>query len=790
MKRFVTISATAMAMPWILAAAQPATISSGQLPDGNIVTVTALNDNILKITNAPAGYKAPQSRIAVLEEGGFTGNTVTSPDGAAMLSTRTGLSAFLTPQGRLIINGGDNRVLTDNGERTTDASGRHSMTLHTFGGPFHGAGERAHRFNLNGDTLSMYNRPNYGYTEGDARNNQMNISMPLLVSPAGYAVVIDDFGEATMTAGNDITYTTVSTQPVSYYFVNSPAGYDSLPEQLADLTGHQPLPPLWSLGYITSKYGYKTQHEVDSVVSALKKGGYPLDGIVLDLYWYGKEEDMGRLDWEPSQWPDPTGMLSKLKKQGVNLVAISQPYVLRNGRGVDNYNELSARGLFGKDSIGGTKEVEIWVGEGGMFDMSNPDTRAWLRERYRTLTDQGITGWWGDLGEPEKHPDGMVHANGLTNREYHNYYGNDWSDIIATLFREEYPDTRLLTLMRAGTTGLQRNNVFPWSSDVSRSWGGMQPQIKIMLGSGLSGLGYMSHDVGGFAIDPEHPVDPELYVRWLQLGLFSPVLRTHSQEFAEPYHYEAQKDIILPLIKARYEWLPYNYTLAYENSRYGMPLVRPVGMYSSHPERYSDIEDEYLWGRDVLVAPVLTAGATGRPVRLPEGLWVNYNDPTQTFRGDTTVTVAAPLDAIPLFVRGGALIPKARYAMKNTGDYRTDNYTVEYYPADECGKTEFSIFEDDLTTPGTIDRMYALLRISADNTDDNITLTAETDGGYAGMALTHHITFEIHNADAPQSVTATSGDKPVKVSHKYSSAARTLTIEATVPGDITIDIRK
>ena len=134
-------------------------------------------------------------------------------------------------------------------------------------------------------------------------------------------------------------------------------------------------------------------------------------------------------------------MLAKLKKQGVNLVAISQPYVLRNGKGVDNFNELSAKGMLGKDSIGGTKDVKIWVGEGGMLDVSNPDTRAWLRERYRRLTDEGITGWWGDLGEPEVHPDGMRHANGLSNREYHNFYGNDWSSIINELFREEYPDT-------------------------------------------------------------------------------------------------------------------------------------------------------------------------------------------------------------------------------------------------------------------------------------------------------------------------------------------------------------
>ena len=166
----------------------------------------------------------------------------------------------------------------------------------------------------------------------------------------------------------------------------------------------------------------------------------------------------------------------------------------------------------------------------------------------------------GDLGEPEVHPETGIHANGLSAREYHNLYGNDWSSVISDLFASEFPDRRLMTMMRGGTTGLQRYSVYPRSTDVSRSRGGLQPQITIMLNSGLSGTGYMSHDVGGFAIDPDAPYDPELYVRWLQLGTFSPILRTHARATAEPYNYPDQQHIILPLIKERYRWLPYNYT--------------------------------------------------------------------------------------------------------------------------------------------------------------------------------------------------------------------------------------
>lgn len=729
------------------------------------VTISPVNPNVIKVTHTPEGTSEEQ-----------------------FLTTPTGIVARVNgTTGEVTIDAGRGRGIYDNGLRTTDSLGRQTITLRQFApSPLFGGGERGYSLDLAGDTLVMYNRQNYGYTGTDPRIKQMNITMPLIVSPRGYAILFDDYAEAQLLTGDPLVYSTISKKPVSYYFIASPEGFDKLPEQVTAVTGRQPLPPLWSLGYITSKYGYKTTEEVDSVVGALKKGGYPLDGIVLDLYWYGKEEDMGRLAWEPSQWPKPEKMLANLRKKGVNLVAISQPYVLNNGRGVDNYNLLASKGMFGKDSVGGVKEVKIWVGQGGMLDVSNPDTRAWLRNRYKQLTDGGITGWWGDLGEPEVHPDGMLHANGLTNREYHNRYGNDWASIIYDLFREEYPDTRLMTLMRGGTTGLQSQAVFPWSTDVSRSWGGLQPQVKIMLNAGLSGLGYMSHDVGGFAIDKENPIDPELYVRWLQLGLFSPVLRTHSQLFAEPYHYkEYEKDILLPLIKERYRWLPYNYTLAYENSATGMPLVRPVGMYAKNPGAYANVDDQFLWGRDLMVAPVLEQGARSRRVRIPEGVWVDYHNPATEWQGDTTVTVDAPLNRIPLFVRGGALLPKADYRMENTGQYRTDRYTIEYFPSQLVTSSQCEIYEDDLRSPSALaDGRYALIDVRAVNTLRGLTFSVSAPkGSYPGMPAKREFTFVVHNADRPASVTSPTA----KVRSSYNEATRTLTVTVT-PTALPLDV--
>lgn len=759
-------------------------------PAGQTVTVSAVTDNIIRVSNCAPGETPAKTRTSVLDSN--TGNvSVSSAPGICVMTTGGGIVVRIdSVSGAVDIVAGPKRVVSDNGLREI-SGGERRLELSTVGeGSFYGAGERGYSFNLAGDTLVMFNKQNYGYTAGEERIKQMNITMPLFISSNGYAVVFDDFAAAKMVMSDPIVYTTESASPVSYYFINGAGSLPDVTRELSALTGRQKLPPFWALGYITSKYGYRTQQETLGVVDTLKRAGYPLDGIVLDLYWYGKEEDMGRLAWDNAQWPDHKKMLSELRNRNVNTVIISQPYILRNGRGLENYNELAAKGMMVKDSTGGPQEVKIWVGEGGMFDVSNPDTRAWMADRYKQLTLEGVDGWWGDLGEPEVHPESGIHANGLTAREYHNLYGNDWSSIIADMFAKEFPERRLMTMMRGGTTGLQRYSVYPWSTDVSRSWGGLQPQITIMLNSGLSGLGYMSHDVGGFAIDPEAPYDPELYVRWLQLGTFSPILRTHAQATAEPYNYPEQQNIILPLIKERYKWLPYNYTLAFENASQGQPLVRPLNFYSPGSHKFDDITDEYLWGRDVLVAPVTVQGATERCIIFPDGLWVDYNHPGRIYHGGDTITYPAPLEVLPLFVRTGAIIPQADYEMKSTEDYKTDSYTINYYPY--LGESSYTLFEDDRkSTSSLTDEAYSLIDFRADASIEGINLTVSAKGTYPGAPKSKKLTFRIYLVDGDPSSVTIDGRKLKRGAWKYdrTTSMLTFTTDWTVSNPLSIEIR-
>ncbi len=753
-------------------------------PQGRTVMVELISDNIVKVCNIPVGSKIPRSASVIAESVPVAGN-VSESGGKKMITTDSGITVTIDGlTGAVTIDAGDGRTLTDSGARD---AGQNSIVLGLTGKcSFYGAGERGHSFNLYGDTLVMYNRQNYGYTGDEKRISQMNITMPLIISSNGYALLFDDYAAAEMiTSQSGICYTTESNRPISYYFIN---GVGSLPEVMKNytaLTGRQKLPPLWALGYITSKYGYRTQSEATGVIDTLKRKGYPVDGMVLDLYWYGKESDMGRLEWDSIQWPDHKKMLADLKRQGVNTVIISQPYILRNGKAVDNYNELAEKGLLVKDSLGRPLEVKIWVGEGGMFDMSNPETRQWLRDRYKKLTDEGVTGWWGDLGEPEVHPESGVHANGESARLYHNQYGNDWSSIIYDLFEDEYPDRRLMTMMRGGTAGLQRYSVFPWSTDVSRSWAGLKPQITIMLNSGLSGLGYMSHDVGGFAVDSIRPTDPELYVRWLQLGTFSPILRTHAQYAAEPYNYPTYADIILPLIKERYRWLPYNYTLAYENASQGQPLVRPLNYHTPSSAKYDDITDQYLWGRDVMVAPVLEQGAADRRIIFPEGTWVDFNNPSDIYEGGDTIMYPAPLSVLPLFVRAGSFIPLAEYDMANTGDYDNSTYTIRYFNVENV-KSEYKLYEDDMTLNNNIETdNYSIITFNGDDTPDRVSIRVAAEKTHADASRAKRLTFILERMRSKPKSVSVNG----KVTEStYDARNHTLKIEVNWNADTPIDI--
>ena len=206
-------------------------------------------------------------------------------------------------------------------------------------------------------------------------------------------------------------------------------------------------------------------------------------------------------------------MIRGLKEKGIKTILITEPFILSTS---DMWEDAINANVIAKDSSGKPLTYEFYFGNTGLIDVFDEKARKWFWSKYDSLIKMGVAGFWGDLGEPEVHPDGMIHASGSA-LEVHNIYGHEWAKMIFDNYQKFYPDQIPFILMRAGYSGSQRYGMIPWSGDVNRSWGGLRSQPEIALQMGMQGLPYMHSDLGGFAGAND---DPELYVRWLQYGVF------------------------------------------------------------------------------------------------------------------------------------------------------------------------------------------------------------------------------------------------------------------------------
>ncbi len=431
-----------------------------------------------------------------------------------------------------------------------------------------GGGERVLGMDRRGHSFPLYNRAHYGYT---TQSEQMNFSIPAVMSSNKYIVLFDNSAKGYMdlakTEKNTLEFSAVAGRMA--YIVFSADSYPKLLNNYVDVTGKQPLPPRWSLGNYASRFGYRSEAEVRATVNKFIDLDFPLDALILDLYWFGKDikGHMGNLAWDKDTFPEPEKMISDIKEQGVNTILITEPFVLSTS---GKWQDAVEQQALAKDAQGDAKQFDFYFGNTGLVDVFDTDAQRWFNQFYTKLYQQGVTGWWGDLGEPEVHPADSLHQFGdltVTGDEIHNVYGHQWAKMVYEHQRQLDPLNRPFIMMRAGFLGSQRYGLIPWTGDVSREWGGLVPQVELALQMSVLGLGYIHSDVGGFA--GGETFDPELYMRWTQFGAFSPVFRPHAQEHipSEPvFHEKTVKDHSRDYIKLRYALTPYNYTLAMEHS--------------------------------------------------------------------------------------------------------------------------------------------------------------------------------------------------------------------------------
>ncbi|GGE32750.1 TIM-barrel domain-containing protein [Psychroflexus planctonicus] len=579
-----------------------------------------------------------------------------------------------------------------------------------------GGGARALGMNRRGHQLPLYNRAHYGY---ETRSEQMNFALPIVFSSKKYLLHFDNptTGNLDLDSQFNNTITYEATSGAKRFQLIAADDWETILQNYTALTGKQPLPARWTLGNFASRFGYHSQDETEMTVAKFKEEQIPLDAVILDLYWFGNEVmgTMGNLEFEKDSFPNPERMMKRLKDQGVKTVLITEPFMLKTSH---RWEEAVQADILVKDSTGNAATYDFFFGNTALIDVFDPKAKDWFWNIYKGLKEQGATGWWGDLGEPEVHPAHLIHYDDQKANEVHNIYGTEWAKIIFENYQNEFPEERPFILMRAGYSGAQKYGMMPWSGDVNRTWGGFQSQAEISLQMGMQGLGYMHSDLGGFAGDL---LDDELYVRWLQYGVFQPIYRPHAQEdvAAEPvFRSDYAKNLAKKAIELRYQLLPYNYHLAFENSTKGIPLMRPLFMEEpDHFELYN-ISQTYLWGNDFLVSPVLEAEQSQKKVYFPStNNWFDFYTDEQ-FEGGQFNYIETNKENIPTFVRAGAFIPLAEIH-QTTEDYTFNNLNFKYYFDETVETSQRSFYNDDGQTANAFEnRNYEMLHLNFEHFEE------------------------------------------------------------------------
>jgi oligosaccharide 4-alpha-D-glucosyltransferase len=606
----------------------------------------------------------------------------------------------------------------------------------------YGGGARALGMNRRGNRLKLYNRAHYGY---ETRSELMNFTLPIVFSSNMYMVHFDNapigYLDLDSKKDNTLTYETISGRK-TYQVIAGDSWVDVI-DNYTDLTGKQPLPPRWAFGNFSSRFGYHSQAETEATIKAFKDEKIPVDAVVLDLYWFGKEikGTMGNLKVHKDSFPEVKQMIKDFNDQGVKTIFITEPFVLTTSK---RWYEASNLGILAKDSVGNPFKFDFYFGNTGLIDIYNPKGEKWFWGIYKELAALGVAGVWGDLGEPEVHPEKLLHHTGTAN-EKHNIYGHDWARLVYEGYARDFPEIRPFILMRAGYSGSQRYGLIPWSGDVNRTWGGLQSQPEIALQMAMQGLGYMHSDLGGFA---GANLDDKLYTRWLQYGVFQPIYRPHAQEEvpSEPvFRAEKAKQLAKQSIELRYKLLPYNYTIAFENNQKGTPLMRPLFFEEPTNKALYTNASTYLWGNDFLVTPIVKDSVQTKEVYFPKNaVWFDFYTDEKVVGGQTKV-VSVKEASIPTYIRGGAFIPMAK-PMLTTADYDSNTFDLHYYHDESITNSLRKMYTDNGETKNAFEKgNYEVLTFEACAKKNRLRIDFEAVIGNVFASNRKQIDVVIHN---------------------------------------------
>ncbi len=649
---------------------------------------------------------------------------------------------------------------------------------HAVGSHYFGCGERTGQFDKTGSHQIFWNiDPPPGHT---ALQNNLYVSIPFTIVIAdgqAWGLFLDSTTRVEFDLARehpDCSWFGTSNGNLVYYVFCGPTIQDVL-ARYTELTGHTPLPPLWSLGNGQSRFSYETADEVRTIARTFRERDIPCDTLYLDI---DVLDGYRVFTWNQKHFPDPAGLIAELREMGFHVVCIVDAGVkVDEMYGV--YNDGRERDLYCKSPQGQDYQNAVWPGVCVFPDFTSTQARDWWGEQHRVLLDAGVAGIWSDMNEPalfiplnSTMPANVVHPGDGQARlhvQVHNAYGS----LMVRATREGLlrlrPEQRPFIISRSGYAGVQRDALI-WTGDNSSTWEHLAMSISQILNLGLSGVSWAGADIGGYYGDS----NGELLARWTEFGIFQPFCRNHAEKqtrhqepwvFGEPY-----ETVCRNMLKLRQRLLPYLYTLFDECHRTGTPILRPLFWAYPNDSTCSTIDDEVLCGNTLLVAPITHPGTEHRHVYLPEGDWFHFWTGTHV-AGPAHILAHAPLGQPALYIRANTVVP-LRSALNSVADEYTDPLTFLLYPYQGCGQATY--YEDAGNGYEYTNGMYARRSITCDgNTSLIRILISEQEGEFATKRTYRR--FELRTlATEPQSVRC-NGESVF--SWHYSSEQQCLIVE-------------
>ncbi len=633
---------------------------------------------------------------------------------------------------------------------------------------FYGLGEKSGRFNRAGSAYTLWNtdvmNPNTlgearaTYPKDDPRADPTStvfdpyyVSIPffyhhphLRSEMAGFFVDNPHRARFDFVADERFTIRFGGGQYTEYVFAGP-----RMPAILAAytaLTGRMQAPPLWALGYHQCRWFAYTQETTLQLAAQHREKAFPCDCLWLDIdYMRGYRV----FTWNPDTFPDPQAMLAALREQGFRVITIIDPGV-KDEPGYPVFDEAMKDDLLCRTQAGQLYVGQVWPGRTAFPDFSLPAARAWWGRLNAEHVQSGLAGIWNDMNEPATGDipcDAMAFGGGtLPHARFHNQYGTLMAMGTVEGLLAAMPGRRTFVLSRAGSPGIQRYAA-NWLGDNYSRWDHLWMGIPMALGFGVSGQPFLGADVGGFMEN----TSPELLVRWYQYGALTPFCRNHNcanQNDQYPWVFGAAVEAMCRhAIELRYRLLPYLYAAFVEASETGAPVQRPLVFDYQDDLGARQVDDQFLLGRDLLVAPIYEQGRTARLVYLPAGTW--YDQDGGSHEGPDWITAPAPLDTIPFYVRGGSVVPMWPEAPRSTMDHRPASVELHVFIPEEDGETRSVLHEDDGETFAFRDGAFFRTEFVLRRDGGEVRLDAAVTGaGYPAFARREFVlVFHGLNAD-------------------------------------------